>query len=190
MKRIYLFATKSDILLITDAVEAKGAVKYILAHHNLHPKYGPVAPVYQTARDIPDLGIAAATQTGRCERYLVAESSTEVKPMARYVGENLPEGGEMIAAYEAGNCRECVEVNAGGLWDGQVLLNGLIQTWSDDAAAQRLMRRYASALKKLFGKQINSYWIGPEAYEFLKNGGRLTLNVNADPSFDLRINTQ
>ncbi|MCL9841436.1 hypothetical protein PP715_23445 [Ralstonia solanacearum] len=190
MKRIFLFATKNDILSITDEVEGKGSVKYLLAHHNLHPKYGSVAPVYQTARNIPELGIAAGTQTGRCERYLVVETSTEVVPMSRFIGENLPQGGELITAYEAGNCRECVEFNAGGFWEGKVLINGLIQTWSDDPAAQRLMRRYTSAIKKLFDKKVNAYWIGPEAYEFLKNGGRLTLNVQADPSFDLKIDDQ
>ncbi|MBT1535684.1 hypothetical protein B7R78_0000555 [Ralstonia solanacearum] len=58
MKRIYLFATKNDILSITDEVEGKGSVKYLLAHHNLHPKYGSVVPVYQTAHNIPELGIA------------------------------------------------------------------------------------------------------------------------------------
>ncbi|CCF98549.1 conserved hypothetical protein (fragment) [Ralstonia solanacearum K60] len=79
----------------------------------------------------------------------------------------------MIAAYEAGNCRECVEFNAGGFWEGKVLINGLIQTWSDDPAAQRLMRRYTSAIKKLFDKKVNAYWIGPEAYEFLKPVFRL-----------------
>ncbi len=52
------------------------------------------------------------------------------------------------------------------------------------------MRRYTSAIKKLFDKKVNAYWIGPEAYEFLKNGGRLTLNVQADPSFDLKIDDQ
>ncbi|CAB3657181.1 hypothetical protein LMG24238_01472 [Paraburkholderia sediminicola] len=186
MKRIYLFASKNDILLITDMVENKGAIKYILAQHDLHPKYGAVAPVYETARSIPDLGAAAGSQTGSCERYLVVERSTEVLPVTRLIGGKLPGGGKLITAYEMGNCSECVEFNAGG-WSSGVLLNGLIQTWSEGLAAQRLMRRFASALKQQFKTKINAYWIGPEAYEFLKNGGRLTLNVDAAPSFDVKI---
>lgn len=187
MKRIYLFASKNDILSITDSVENKGPVKYILAQHDLHLKYGAVAPVYETARSIPDLGVAAGSQTGSCERYLVVERSTEVLPVTRLIGTKLPGGGKLITAYEMGNCSECVEFNAGGLWSGGVLLNGLIQTWSEGPAAQRLMRQFASVLKQQFETKINVYWIGPEAYEFLKTGGRLTLNVDAAPSFDVKI---
>lgn len=85
MKRIFCLQ-KNDILSIMDEVGGKGSVKYLLARHNLHPKYGSVVPVYQTAHNIPELGIAAGTQTGRCERYLVVESSTEVVPMSRFIG--------------------------------------------------------------------------------------------------------
>ena len=53
--------------------------------------------------------------------------------------------------------------------------------------AQRLMRLFMSAFKNIFKQKIGAYWIGPAAFEFLRDGGRLTLNVNADPSFDIQI---
>lgn len=40
MKRIFFFATKSDILAVTDAVEKQLSLRYILAYHNLFPEYG------------------------------------------------------------------------------------------------------------------------------------------------------
>jgi hypothetical protein len=187
MKRIFFFATRNDILSITDSVESGQTLKYILAHHNLHPKYRNGAPIYNSAHEIPDFGIAAAGQTNRCERYLIVDESVDVLPVSRLVGENLPDGGAWITAYEAGNCSQCVQLNAGGFWNSEVLINGLVQTWSDSAEAQRLMRRFASAVRRQFATKIGEYWIGREAFEFLKRGGRLTLNVAAASSFDVKL---
>ncbi|CAG9203107.1 hypothetical protein BVI2075_320192 [Burkholderia vietnamiensis] len=110
-----------------------------------------------------------------------------VESMSRFIGENLPEGGRWYAAYESGNCNEGVAFNAGGFWSDGTLINGLIQTWSDDSAAQKIMRQAASAFKKYYPAKINVFWIGPEAYELLKSGRRLTQNVAASPEFDLKI---
>ncbi|MGZ2749719.1 hypothetical protein [Burkholderia stagnalis] len=187
MKRIHFYATKSDILTVTDSVESGWSFKYILVDHFLFPNYGSAIPMYGTARDIPDLGVAAKNQTGSCERYLVVEKSVEVRPMTKHLGKNMPDGGRLITYCDPGDCAEGVELNTGGFWSDGTLISGLIQTWSDDPAAQRLMRRFGSALKKHFSEKINAYWVGPEAYEFLRNGGRLTPNVSAPPEFDLKL---
>lgn len=166
----------------------KKTLKYYLTLHHAHPKYAASgAPVFESASLIPELGIAAGSQTGRCEQYVVACAPTLVEPMTRYIGLPPPGKGRSVTAYEIGNCRDCVQFNAGGFWQETVLLNGLIETWSDSEPAQQLMRQFMSAIKKNFKEKINAYWIGPEAFEFLKDGGRLTLNVDAAPSFDLKI---
>jgi hypothetical protein len=181
MKHIYFFATKIDILTVVNAVEEKTPLQYILAFHHLHPAYGSTAPRYLSASRFPHLGIAIAKQTGSCERYIVAPLTTRVVPVTRVIRGN-PE-----SYFELGNYPDCVEFNVGGLWRGQVLINGLVQTWSDSKEAQRLMRLFASTFKRLFKQKIGAYWMGPEALEFLRDGGRLTLNVDADPSFDIQI---
>ncbi|WP_155626242.1 hypothetical protein [Burkholderia vietnamiensis] len=187
MKRIHFFATKNDVLLITDFIESKGDVKYILSHHHFFQEYGAEAPIFNSARNIPDLGVAAKSQTGSCKDYILVGRSVAVEPMSRFIGENLPEGGKWYTAYESGNCNEGVAFNAGGFWSDGTLINGLIQTWSDDSAAQKIMRQAASAFKKYYPAKINVFWIGPEAYELLKSGRRLTQNVAASPEFDLKI---
>jgi hypothetical protein len=181
MKRIHFFATKTDTLVVANAVEQMTPLQYILAFHQLHPAYGSTAPTYSSASQFPHLGSATAKQTGSCERYVVARVTTPVVPVTRVIRGN-PE-----TYFEAGNCQDCVELNVGGLWEEQVLINGLIQTWSNSTEAQRLMRLFTSAFEKLFKQKIGAYWIGPEALEFLRGGGRLTLNVDADPGFDIRI---
>ncbi|KAB0685729.1 hypothetical protein [Burkholderia territorii] len=186
MKRIHFFATKNDTLSVTDEVERKLELKYILTHHTVYQKYDD-APIYETARNIPEIGSAAGSQTTRCENYLVVERNVPVSPVTEFFGELLPEGGKWYTFYRAGNCPEGVEFNAGGMWSSTIMINGLVRTWSDDSAAQRLMRLFASAMKKQFQEKINGYWIGAEAYQFLKNGGRLTQSADAPSEFDLKL---
>lgn len=181
MKRIFFFATKSDILAVTSLVEQNSALTYVLSHHNLFPEYGGVAPQYESASEIPALGIATRRQTSSCERYIVVNRSTHVEPVTRVYG------GTEKAEYEQGNCPDSIEFNAGGVWEKEVLINGLIQTWSESTLAQQLMRKLFTAIKKTFNEKANAYWIGPDAFQFLENGGRLTLNVDAAPSFDIKI---
>jgi hypothetical protein len=87
--------------------------------------------------------------------------------------------GNPVTAYEAGNCPDCVEFNAGGFWEEKVLISGLIQTWSDSKEAQRLMRLFLSSIRKHFKEKINAFWIGPEAYEFL---GMAKIGVPVTPT--------
>ncbi|MPV64319.1 hypothetical protein [Burkholderia sp. BE17] len=187
MKRIHFYATKDDSLSLTDFVEGRQEVKYILSHHHFYQECGAEAPVFNTARDIPDIGLGTQGDTARCKNYILVERSVEVVPMSRFIGRNLPEGGKWYTAYEPGNCTKGIEFKSGGIWSDGTLINGLIQTWSDDPAAQKLMRQFASAMKKVFKEKIGIYWVGPEAYELLRQGGRLTLNVAAGPEFDLKI---
>ncbi|KIP17088.1 MULTISPECIES: hypothetical protein [Burkholderia] len=187
MKRIHFFATRDDLDAIIDFVEDRQKLKYILIDHFLHEKYGDKIPIYESAKNIVDLGIAAKNQTGSCERYLVVGRDVAVTPRTELYGSNLPGGGRRITSYDPGDCLEGVEFNAGGFWHDGTLINGLIQTWSDDPAAQKLMRQFASAIKKHFPVKINVFWVGPKALEYLENGGRLTQSVAAGPEFDLKL---
>ncbi|BET12080.1 hypothetical protein THI4931_31220 [Pandoraea sputorum] len=169
------------MLAVADFVEKDFLLTYVLSHHGLFVKGHGEAPRYQSLSDIPMLGVAARRQTGGCERYIVVHRSTQIVPVTRtYEGESVTE-------YEQGNCPDGIELNAGGIWEDDVLISGLIQTWSDHTLAQQLMRKFLSAMRKIFKCKINEYWIGPEAYQFLSLGGRLTFNVDANSSFDLRM---
>ncbi|MFP3615570.1 hypothetical protein SB778_36595, partial [Paraburkholderia sp. SIMBA_050] len=78
MKRIHFFASKRDVLRVTDFVEEKQKVKYILTLHHTHQK--EEAPIYESARDIDNIGIATASQTARCQNFLVADRAANVLP--------------------------------------------------------------------------------------------------------------
>jgi hypothetical protein len=179
MKRIHFYATRNDILDVTRNIELKHKLKYILTFHTLFPQFSNIAPEYNCASDIPKIGIASRKSSNGCEKYLVAETAAELIPSTELIG------GKLITAYRPGSCAQCITFNAGGFWQEEVLLNGLIETWSSDSAAQRLMRQFQVAIKKGFKEKIGEFWVGPEAFEFLRNGGRLTINVSAAPKFDL-----
>lgn len=186
MKRIHFFSTKDDIRLISDFAEKKIDLKYISTRHHVYPFHEMASLTHESARDIENLGIASASQTGSCEKFVVVERSTTVSPEITHIGANLPDGGKLYTYYSVANCANAIEFNAGGEYRG-ALINGLIQTWSDAPGAQKLMRLFLSAFKKEFNVKVGVYWIGPEAYEFLKNGGRLTHNFEAGSEFDLRV---
>ncbi|SNU89468.1 hypothetical protein [Pandoraea sputorum] len=181
MKRIHFFATRNDMLAVTDLVERKIPVTYVRSHQSLFPEYRGDVGRYESAVDIPRLGDAVRGQTSSCERYIVVNRFTRVDPVARTYRD------ETVEDYELGNCPEGVELNAGGFWEGEVLINGLIQTWSEGALGQQLMRKFLSSIKTTFKVRLNGYWIGLEAYQFLEGGGRLTLNVDANSSFDITL---
>lgn len=181
MRRIFIFATKADLLSVTNLVEKTEDLRYTLAFDNLFPEYKGVAPQYRSAAEILTIGIATRDQTARCENYVVSRVKTSVTPTQSMIG------GKPVTHFVPGRYPDCIEFNAGGLWGEDILISGLIQTWSDSLPAQQLMRKFSAALKKQFAKKINGYWVGHEAYAFLLQGGRLTINVSADASFDLKV---
>ncbi|MGO4565486.1 hypothetical protein AB4Z52_10530 [Rhizobium sp. 2YAF20] len=181
MKRIFFYATGRDIFSVTRLVEEKMSLKYILANHDLYVPPGDDAPVYYSASSISGLGKASRPASATCERYVVAEKNVSINMITEKVK------GIDKAYFSISNCADCIEFNAGGMWEDKVLLNGLIQTWSDSKLAQRLMRQFQSAFKKNNFERIAYFWVGPEAYELLRQGGRLTRGTDAASSFDLQL---
>ena len=96
-------------------------------------------------------------------------------------------GGDKTVQYEIGNCPDSIELTSGGVLQDGLLISGLVQSWSGSKVCAALMRRFAGAFKKRCPVKIGPYLIGPEALVILKNGGRLTINIGADSSFDVKL---
>ncbi|WCM18263.1 hypothetical protein NDK50_12360 [Paraburkholderia bryophila] len=112
---------------------------------------------------------------------LIADVAAEIRPITRKIGDR------QVTAYEAGNCSECIELNVGGVFSEGILINGLVEVWIDSDASRKLMRLFATTIRKEFRLKIKAFWIGREAHELLKQGWRLTQNVDAAPFVDLKI---
>ena len=181
MRRILWYALKGDCLAVTRAVEVQVAMQYVLTNQGLFPEYGATPPKYESASDIPTIGIATRSQTIACERYLAADRLVQLKMGRRMLA------GQLVEEFAPGGNRQAIEFCSGGLWCEQILIPGILQAWSDDPLAQSLMRRFMRAIRAAAYCKVGAYWVGPEAYEFLKEGGRLAVNAEAEESFDLRL---
>jgi hypothetical protein len=175
MKRILFFATKEDILLILNAVEQKGPLRYVRMDHFTNPVYESFA----RGAEIPNLGKASAASAISCDSFLISESTvtTQVRPI------KTAAGVERFCVDQLVN-PDTVTFTPGGIWNEDILLHGRIATVSESQASQELMKRFRIALNKDFTK-IKSFLVGPKALTLLKAGKRLTISAQSPQDFDL-----
>jgi hypothetical protein len=175
MKQIHFFATRTDLLSVTDLVEQQLPIKYVLAGNFASPN----SDTYLSATDIPSFGRASVESSIGCDTFLVCarELPIEARPFDLY-------SGERRYAFDQLCNGDTVTFTAGGIWKPDVLLNGRVATVSDSAPAQLLMRRFHLAMKKRFVK-IKAFHVGPEAVVMLDSGKRLAGAEQSPRELDL-----
>jgi len=200
-RRIQFFARKEDILSAAARVESVGPVRYV--------KYGQIvgsdAPTYASIADIGDLGNAAYDSASACAKYLVyrPEVPFKLRPLKTLTAEDnertyieildvqipvKPGGltqkvGKPRFAIDQLINPDCVVVNPGGIWNGNVLLRGELSTVSGTQISRDLFSRFSRAIKSQF-TPMRSYYVGPGALEFLRAGNRLTQAVQCPRELD------
>jgi len=171
-----LFATKQDLLPALLAAEEKQPAKYVLAE----PNSTGTTQEYLTAASLPSLGTADQPDGIGCRRYLVTEPHRSVQPR-RIVSND----GSVWYAIDQMINPDTIEVAPGGTWQDDTLISGRIETLSDTACGQRLLRVFRAAIRKRFVR-IHAYWVGREACSLLDRGLRLTASVRSPREYDLR----
>src|SRR5262245_35822313 len=134
---------------------------------------------YAAATELPGLGQAATPDAVSCTSYLVTGASRAVA--TRRVVAN---DGTVWFYNDQSVNPDSVELSAGGVWDGDVVLSGRIASVSDSEIAEALMRAYRSAVRKHFAR-IRAFWVGPTARSLLDAGKRLTAAVKSPREYDL-----
>jgi hypothetical protein len=176
-KQIHFFALREDLLPVLDAVQSRGALKYVRTG-----VFGsPALQFVSRGAEIPDIGTAAADSTSACKSFLVTEDAVPVS--LRQI--QMADGTVRYAVDQLVN-PDSIVLTPGGVWDQDVVLYGRVATVSDTAAAQALMRQFQSAFKKHF-KRVKAYLVGPQALALLKAGKRLTISANSPREFDLTL---
>lgn len=171
-----IFATASDLLPVLEAVESRHRIKYV----RRGPTSGPHADEFTSGSTLPHLGVANHPAAIGVPGYLVADEDTIVQPQ-RIVSRD----GTVWFTVDQMLNPDTIEFSPGGMWQDVALLSGRIETISDTAPAQRLLRAYRAAVRKRFGR-IRAYWVGPEAEALLDAGVRLTAAVASPTLYDLR----
>jgi hypothetical protein len=179
MKQFHFFGLREDMVPILEAVESKGRLKYIPMGNFLKDELNDEICEFDTGRGLPNLGIATADQSGNCDSYLVLDVQTPVNLRTLQGFDSR----QRVLIDQLLN-PDSVTFISGGVWNDGVVISGSLGTASDSNAAQTLMRRFHSAIRKVFTK-VGAYYVGPEALALWKRGARLTDAVQSPPEFDL-----
>lgn len=180
MKRIYFFATPTDIVPVLGRIEAAAPLKFVVAANLTTPN--PV--IYSTASGIPEPGVSTH-ETGALSRQLLVSFRDAKTHLRTFVGER----GEKRWMTDNGFNEETVALTMAGRWGEDILLPGNMSTLHDTAAAQQLMKGFRDALKREGFVQVKRFWwLGREAMEMLRAGKRLTTTaVQSPPEYDLTL---
>jgi len=177
MKRIEFYAALDDVLGVLQAVERVQLLQYVQMGFSDTRK----GVRFDSAADLPHLGMADHGSGISCESYLVTTRSVKIRER----GIALDDGRHVFALDQLLN-PDTVTLTPAGLWGNECVLSGRVATVSDTPLAQKLMRQFDSAFKKSFVR-IKAYRVGPQALAFHKDGRRLTSSDQSPRDFDLAI---
>lgn len=179
MKYIHFHAIKEDLLPVLQLVESKGPIKYVRMGNFLRNDFKDGSDVLYCGEEIPNLGKANADSSHACDTYLVCKQNQPIE--LRHFGGS--DGRERVSVDQLAN-PDTVTFTAGGIWSDDIILEGRIATVSESQAAQDLMIRFHSAIKKTFQK-VRAFYVGPKALTLLESGKRLTMSAQSSREFDL-----
>lgn len=174
-KRISFFAAGNDLHLVLKQVEDKLRVKYT----NFGWSNGPEPEFWNTAADLPKLGMATADQQSNCDQFLIVERDSMVQVRPRMI----PPGRMVYEVYQSTN-PDSVVLCCGGQWNDGSIISGEIATLSALPWALSVMNAARLATRRHFTR-INAFWVGPNALQSLREGRRLTQAIQSPIEFDL-----
>ncbi len=179
MKRIFFFATPSDIVPVLKKFESKSPLKFVQTGNLTTPN----RPIYLNACEIPDAGIA--THESAHASFSLMVSRRELKNVQRtFIGAK----GEQRWTLDNSDNEESVILTLGGIWKTGTLLPGLMATLHETAGAQSLMKGFLSTLKLQGFVKVDLWWVGREAMAMLKAGKRLSTTAEqSPPEYDLKL---
>jgi hypothetical protein len=175
-KGIYMYAMRTDYEPVLRAIEAKHRLQYVLT--GLFQ--APTLKVYRSGLDIENLGIALKGDSGFEPCYMVLDASIKIEIRA------IPQrrGGTRYAV-DNDLYPSAITFWPGGRYDDKHMIQGEVGTGTDDPDSIALYRLFAREIKKRFTR-IRNCWLGPEALQFLDNGGCLTPDVERSPDYCLK----
>ena len=178
MKRIFFFATPTDIAPVLSQLEANAPLKFV----EMGTLWTPNRAIYLEASQVPNQGIATHETGSQSEGYMVSHQDTK-----NHMRTSVTRKGEERWDLFSADNEETVILTTAGCWK-DMLLPGIMDTMHDTSVAQQLMRWFLAALKAEAFTKIDMWWLGKEALEMLKAGKRLSTTAEqSPPEFDLKL---
>lgn len=177
LKRIFFFATPSDIIPVLRRLDSEAPLKYVETGNLTRPDRA----IHLDSSTLPEPGIATHESGIASRSYLVLPRDAEVR-IRKFVGR----AGEDRWSLHHNENPDSVVLTPAGLW-GDVLLEGKVDTLHEAPAAQQLMKWFLAALKREgFTRVRDGAWLGREARGLLDAGKRLTQAAQSPPEYDLQ----
>ena len=174
--QLSFFATKTDLELLLQKIEAKQPLSFIAAGLFDSPAIEPK----QSLQNIPGLGVAVNGDPNHNPRFLISDGSLpfEIRKVQQH-------RGEIKYAVDQQANPKTIVFQSGGTFGEKCLVAGQVGTASDDASSLKLFQLFSKEIRQQFTK-IKSYYVGKEAAGFLDKGWRLTSNAKSPALYDLK----
>lgn len=176
-RTVYFYATRDDLVHLCEGVEATQELTYALAGNIATDQ----AICYPSAVDIPDLGTSKKGAILHQPSFLIVARSTPITVFTRM-------RADAQAVYFVGQQHnpDSIDFQPSGVYDGKNVIQGALGSISKSQTSVKLYRLFLKMLQKLFSA-IRGYYVGPEALQFNKQGGRLTQSIKLPIDTDLKI---
>ena len=179
MRRIFFFATPSDIRPVLRRLEANAPLQFVETGAFAKPNRN----IYLSSSDIPNAGISTHETGNSSIEYMVSHRDEKNK-----VQQFVDDTGKQRWLLTNFDNDDVVLLTMAGIWKTNILLPGLMDTLHETPVSQQLMKWFLSALKQENFVKIEHWWLGGEAMDLFKMGWRLTKTAEqSPPEFDLKL---
>jgi hypothetical protein len=171
------YATVTDLSPLLSSLETQKNLQY--TRTGLFDTNTP--QTYRSYVDIPNFGTARHPTSIANPSYLVSPQGATVRV------EGVPQrrGGILYAIDQLLN-QDTITFGPGGRYQDDVFLYGRIGTASDSPMSKGLYHFFTRPFRQHF-KRTGAFFLGPEALDFARRGGRLALSASTPPEHDLKI---
>lgn len=173
---MHFYATKADLIPVLNKIESDTFLTYV--RYDSYPT--PAFTKFDSALNIPSLGLATSDSAISCEAYVVVPRAVEV-----VLREIRQSNGVVRYAVDQLLNPLSITFHSGGQHSSGAVLHGRVATASTIAESRQLLGRFERALKKNFRK-VSAFYVGPEAFSLLAHGTRLTGALQSPRTYDLK----
>ncbi len=173
---ISFFATADDLRPLLVSIESKRELQYVECGLFDEERRSTLSSLASLA----SLGTAITGDSNRELTYLVCQRSSEVQ--VRAVAQRR--GGTKYAIDQLNNPYTVV-FRPGGTYSDTTMISGMVGTVNETPAARELMKMFTEEIRSHFNR-VKDYWVGPDAFQRLQGGARLTSSITAPTEFDLK----
>ena len=177
-RQIHIFATKADLIPNLTLMESRKRVKYVRKDFY----YSSNIPIYESLLEYRKLGINTTGDHNSDDTFFVLdrdvvpyfEKTSLFLVFSRYSMNQLTNPGSIV-------------FRPGGIYRDKYLICGHIGTISNSEISMSLFKDFSRTITSGFEK-VNSYRVGKNALDLLRNGMRLiTMGVDEPEEYDLSM---